>query len=816
MNANPLDACGCCEVEAPSTPEAISNRPGLTAIRYRVGTYSSFREAMIREAALRAELFAWTARPDDDYGMALIDLWAYVSDVLTFYQERTANECFVRTAELPESVRRLAAQLGYRPAPGSAAATYMAFTLDDGKTAVLRHGLQVESVPGPGEQAQTFETAADITADAAYNRVRIYGVPQAGASPFAADSTDGPVDPAAASHVLPNLAAGDGLVMFSTVLGGVEEKRLTAIFAGDPLTTLRWEPPVQQGGLNHLRKVLSRHRLFAYNAPNSYLRQYVDTNGDVKFEQLTAGSTGYKFELAVGTTTLLLDGIEPRFAAGDSVVLAVPPNDTLLTTVLKVRTQSATMGPVSGTVTALDLKDGLPAAVADWRSLELFRVASPEIALWDKVYPTTIGGYSVLARMDQLPSIPDKRDVILQDAAGRAQHATVLSAVPNALSGYLRVDVTPAIAPPLAASSAVLLANVVEATQGKTVPTERLGAGDATLAYPSFKLQKKPVTYVPHPGSPHGVAPTLSVRVGGLLWQPRANFFGATDKDRVYVTEVDDSGATHVTFGDSAHGAVPATGAPITADFRSGMGEAGNVRALTLTSLATKPVGLKSGLNPLPANGGLDPEPMAEVRVNAPGSVRTFGRIVSIRDFEDAAREFGVAKARASIEWVGSDEAVRLVVGGTSRTPEGRVIGAQVIDPQLTNLVLDLNSRRDPNRLLEVANYVSVPVTLRAIVLHQDPAYRTEDVHAAAMAAVLDHFDYLKRDFGQAVHLSEVFAVLAGAAGVVGVDVDRLQFKKPADQTSHGASSADVQPHLFLFPDEIAALDVTDLEITGP
>ena len=63
----------------------------------------------------------WTARGSDDYGIALLEMWAYLADILTFYQERIANEAFLRTALLRASVLRLAALLDYRPAPGVAA-----------------------------------------------------------------------------------------------------------------------------------------------------------------------------------------------------------------------------------------------------------------------------------------------------------------------------------------------------------------------------------------------------------------------------------------------------------------------------------------------------------------------------------------------------------------------------------------------------------------------------------------------------------------------------------------------------------------------
>src|SRR5205085_1099514 len=107
-----LSTCGCCKVEGPPTPEPIQNRPGLSSIHYRVGTYASFLLAMMEEIATTPELRErLLTRSTDDFSIALLAMWAYVSDILTFYQERIANEAYLRTALLQESVVRLAALL---------------------------------------------------------------------------------------------------------------------------------------------------------------------------------------------------------------------------------------------------------------------------------------------------------------------------------------------------------------------------------------------------------------------------------------------------------------------------------------------------------------------------------------------------------------------------------------------------------------------------------------------------------------------------------------------------------------------------------
>ena len=94
------ETCGCCEGLKPVTPVATANRPGLDALAYRVGTHATFLETMKSRlsAADYSALGGLTTRAADDPGVALLDAWATVAEVLTFYQERIANEGYLRTA----------------------------------------------------------------------------------------------------------------------------------------------------------------------------------------------------------------------------------------------------------------------------------------------------------------------------------------------------------------------------------------------------------------------------------------------------------------------------------------------------------------------------------------------------------------------------------------------------------------------------------------------------------------------------------------------------------------------------------------------
>ena len=188
------ECCGCCAGVKPQTPRVVSNRGGLSAVAYRIGTHADFRASL--HAALSAATFGplseLRARDDADFTIGLIDAFACSADVLTFYQERIANESFLRTAAERLSLQELGKLVGYRLRPGLAAETWLAFALDpvpvppagaadDPGSFVtgvpdrlrLNAGLKVQSVPGLDETPQTFELVETLAeARAVWNALR--------------------------------------------------------------------------------------------------------------------------------------------------------------------------------------------------------------------------------------------------------------------------------------------------------------------------------------------------------------------------------------------------------------------------------------------------------------------------------------------------------------------------------------------------------------------------------------------------------------------------------------------------------------------
>ena len=184
--------CGgtCCAGVRPVTPRTLYNRPGLAAIDYRAGCYGDFFSSMLARLASRPELAGYTTRELDDPGIALLDCWALVSDIVTFYAERQANEGYLSTAVQPDSLAMLGQLVSYQPRPAVGASGYLAFTMDPGAVGVIPAGSQARSVAGPNQLPQTFETSETIAGRADWNQLAVRLTRPAALAPGNADGYD--------------------------------------------------------------------------------------------------------------------------------------------------------------------------------------------------------------------------------------------------------------------------------------------------------------------------------------------------------------------------------------------------------------------------------------------------------------------------------------------------------------------------------------------------------------------------------------------------------------------------------------------------
>jgi predicted phage baseplate assembly protein len=133
-------------------PPRIVTLGGQPVIDYVTKDYAGFRQAMLDQIPLR--LPAWKDRSESDFGVVLIELFAYVADILSYYQDRIANEAYLSTATQRRSVSELLRLIGYQIDPGLAATTYVHFDVTADvvvEGANLPYRLKTEGRPGTAD-----------------------------------------------------------------------------------------------------------------------------------------------------------------------------------------------------------------------------------------------------------------------------------------------------------------------------------------------------------------------------------------------------------------------------------------------------------------------------------------------------------------------------------------------------------------------------------------------------------------------------------------------------------------------------------------
>jgi len=779
--------CDCCAGAGDRTPVILGQRPGLSAIAYRVGTHADFLASMLAGLtdAGRPRLAGLAARDDDDFTIALLDAWAVVADVLTFYGERLAQESYLATARERMSLAELGRLVGYRLAPGVAAQTLLAFAIEEqpelpASTAnepgaappvtpavvTLDSGLRVQSIPGPDEQPQTFETVERIDARAEWNAI-------------APAMTLGPASGLDATHAWLNgagldLAPGDALLFTggNVLAAGWALRTLTAVDSSvaTDRTTVRWDAPLALAAPAQpvapqpfvLRQCLD---VFGHNAPlwrampadfrTGYLASSTDTGNWPAFTISDAGATNVD-----------LDGAHADVAPGSPIVLTLGAQHELWQVSSATELSRSQFG-VAGKVTRLALAGGANyATFASWpRETKVLAGAQP-LELVAATDASGVAGATIDVDADVSAMTAGRRLIVRGTIAGGAEHTEAVTLAEVQPAGVRwRLHLRDALSAAYERATVVVHGNVASATHGETVQ-QLLGSGDARAAFQRFALAHAPLTHRRSTEAESGASAELEVRVNDVRWHERQTLYGARPGDRAYVLRSDEQGRTTVQFGDGASGArLPSGSTNIRARYREGIGAAGNVGPGALSQLIDLPLGCKGVGNPLAAAGGIDAQDATTARASIPLAMRTLGRAVSLLDYEAYARAYtGVAKARAAVLTLPGGPTIVVTVAFDGPAP-----GQAAFD----TLGAALRTHGDPH--VQVAVVAHVVQTFRtALKVAVDPGREPELVLAAVEAALRSAYAFASRGFAQPVHRSEVVSVVHGVTGVVAVDVDRL------------------------------------------
>jgi len=825
-------------------------------------------------------LNALKTRDDNDFTIAFLDATSVVFDILTFYQERLANESYLRTAEQLQSLTELSRLIGYAPAPGVSASAYLAFSLktapgqtpDPSAPAItIPQGTQVQSVPAQGQKPQTFETSADIPAKPDWNALPVRTgqpwIPQIGDTAvylqgIATQLQPGDLFLIVGDERLLSPASNNWDVRVVTTVNTDTLNNRTYVAWSEPLG---YAPDHVTPAQKHPKFYAFRQRasLFGYNAvsplmldsntvtalnnahllngaqsdwnfenPNLSVDKLVDldvtysklvVNGWIVLnrpdQQTSRSPSGLLTLYQIDSVTVVsrsgfgLSGKISRLAIDSNSNLSGYYGATRQTSVLAQNEELAVAEqplayPLYGTALELDnlrpdllsaqvialsgKRQKLSVAVknlffapddnpSDTRTLnpgDLLTLADPTplpLPLnednWndqitsrtltvedDQGRPGTVraplGAFTLAASSSSDPEVSECALVASVGPVSDPYPHTLITLQSNVANCYERVSTS-------------VNANVAQATNGQSV-SEIMGSGSASTPNQNFALKQSPLTYVQSP-TPTGRQSTLQVQVNGVYWTEVPSLYNQAFSQQVFATLNQSDATTDVFFGDGVEGATLPTGQNnLQANYRIGSGSAGNVGADTLTTLIDRPLGVSGVTNPQPATGGQDAQSIDGVRSNAPQTVLTLGRAVSITDYQNYAATFaGIAKAYAIWIPAGPGRGVFLTVAGVdgAALPPGNLT--------LTNLVKSLQNYGNPLVPITVQSFLETLFGLSADVRY-DPAYDQPTVKQQALEALTQTYSFTNRTFGQGVSVDEVATVIQAVPGVVAVNVKAI------------------------------------------
>jgi hypothetical protein len=300
-------------------------------------------------------------------------------------------------------------------------------------------------------------------------------------------------------------------------------------------------------------------------------------------------------------------------------------------------------------------------------------------------------------------------------------------------------------------------------------------------------------------------------------WVVRPDLLNSQSGDNHVVVEIDNDGDAHLRFGDGDLGRIPPADTVFTATYRVGNGPTGNVGAEAICYIVARSgavAGITAVRNPLPAQGGTLPEPLAEVKLYAPGAFqKQLERAITAADYARLAKTHDqVEAAAATLQWLGSWYEALVAI---------QPVGTDNVSPELLDQVTRyLQPYRRIGHDVKVVPAEYIPLNLELFI-----SIKASYLRGHVEAALLDRFSnrllpngqrgYFYPDnltFGEDIPLTKLVAAAQAVPGVASVDRliivardQRYVWPPSARQLAQAAASA--QPAVTFGPLQIARLD---------
>jgi Baseplate J-like protein len=153
---------------------------GRTVIDYMARDAGSFLQSM--RALIPAKLPEWTDYESEaDFGNVLLELFAHMGDILSYYQDRVANESFLGTAQERRSTVQHLRLIGYTLSTAAPASATLTVSIPAGVTEIItiRRGDAFASKGQRDKPSVRFEYTRELplTIDPVANRQSPVGIP---------------------------------------------------------------------------------------------------------------------------------------------------------------------------------------------------------------------------------------------------------------------------------------------------------------------------------------------------------------------------------------------------------------------------------------------------------------------------------------------------------------------------------------------------------------------------------------------------------------------------------------------------------------
>lgn len=721
----------CASVTPCPAPPAVNPR-----LDYLAKDYASFRRLMLdRMNTLMPE---WRGRNSADAGVTVVELLAFVGDQLSYQQDAIGTEAYFGTARKRTSLRRHARLVDYSVHEGCNARVWVQLFVNDDGVMIPRSTQLLTRLPNtpdrivPGgdqlrdalaQKPVVFETVEDTLLYRAHEHLSFYtwGERECCLSKGTIRAT--------LKGRFPNLKAGDVLV-FAEKLGP------RTGFAEDADHTHRWAVR-----LTHVRLDQDLSGGLFLPIPN---------NNPLDVTEIQwAEQDALPFPLCLSTITDKDHGaayLGEVSAACGNIVLA-DHGRTL--TDEDLGAVPASQLTLASTNDVLSCKrpplQAVPPRFRPQLSERPLTHALPLTATPLLAFTATAAIVTALQTRSFTVALDDAlqaQGLMLQAGPVVVQGGNDMWSVSDGVSAYhLRLDSGQVQVSPLADAAAVIT------------------AADPQRARPAIKLADSTDNYQKKD-----------------KWLPSPDLLASDDKANEFVVECEHDGSAYLRFGDDEHGKRPNSGIGFKATYRVGNGTAGNIGLESIAHIVSNDVRLLRASNPLPAQGGKNPENTEDIKRDAPEAFRTQERAVTPADYAEVTeRHASVQRAAATLRWTGSWYTVFLTVDRK---------GGGEVDAVYEQTIRDHVERyRMAGYDLEVNSPSYVPLLLEMTVCIK-PDYFRADVRAALMrvfsrgwladgSPALFHPDNFT--FGQSVYLSALYEAAQAIQGVASVVIDTFQ-----------------------------------------